>query len=200
MKKIVSLLFISVCLFGMAMPADAQIGFGVKGGLNLAGTPSTDFKDATEGSTGFFIGPMVELTVPFIGIGVDGALLYSQKGSKIGGESATQQGVEVPINLKYSVGLGSIASVFVAAGPDFYFNLKSKTDLKELKKIDYKAAELGINIGAGIKALGHLQVGLNYNIPVSSAKLIEKAIGTELPFSSSSYKNKVWQVSIAYLF
>jgi hypothetical protein len=96
--------------------------------------------------------------------------------------------------------LGSIASVFVAAGPNFYFNLKSKTDLKELKKIDYKAAELGINIGAGIKALGHLQVGLNYNIPVSSAKLIEKAIGTELPFSSSSYKNKVWQVSIVYLF
>ncbi|KAA6339110.1 hypothetical protein EZS27_012945, partial [termite gut metagenome] len=148
---------------------------------------------------GFFIGPMVELTVPIIGIGVDGALLYSQKGSKIDGENATQQGVEVPINLKYSVGLGSIASVFVAAGPDFYFNLKSKTDLKDLRKIDYKAAELGINIGAGVKALGHLQVGINYNIPVSSAKLIEKVAGIELP-SSSSYKNKVWQVSIAYLF
>ncbi|KAA6315589.1 hypothetical protein EZS27_033977, partial [termite gut metagenome] len=93
MKKIVSLLFIGVCLFGMAMPAGAQIGFGVKGGLNLAGAPSTDVKEATKGSTGFFIGPMVELTVPIIGIGVDGALLYSQKGSKIDGENATQQGV-----------------------------------------------------------------------------------------------------------
>ncbi|KAA6324715.1 hypothetical protein EZS27_025991 [termite gut metagenome] len=196
MKKIFKLLFIVACLFGLTIPAGAQIGFGVKGGLNLASAPSTNVKETTKGSTGFFIGPMAELTIPIIGIGVDGALLYSQKGSKIDGESATQQGIEVPINLKYSVGLGSIASVFVAAGPDFYFNLKSDSELKipsKNIKADYQAAELGFNLGAGVKALGHLQVGVNYTIPVSSAKLIEG-------ISSSSYKNKVWQVSVAYLF
>jgi hypothetical protein len=192
MKKIFKLLFIVACLFGLTIPAGAQIGFGVKGGLNLASAPSTNVKETTKGSTGFFIGPMAELTIPIIGIGVDGALLYSQKGSKIDGESATQQGIEVPINLKYSVGLGSIASVFVAAGPDFYFNLKSNSELNKDFKTNYQAAELGFNLGAGVKALGHLQVGVNYTIPVSSAKLIEATTG--------SYKNKVWQVSVAYLF
>ncbi|KAA6347749.1 hypothetical protein EZS27_004773 [termite gut metagenome] len=195
MKKIVRLLFIVACLFGMAMPAGAQIGFGVKGGLNLSRAPKTE--TSANGKVGFFIGPMAELTVPIIGLGVDGALLYSQKGGKIEGESAVQQGIEVPINLKYSIGLGSIASVFVAAGPDFYFNLKSDSKLKTIKA-DYNAAELGINIGAGVKALGHFQLGVNYTIPVSSAKLLEAATGAKIP--GSSYKNRVGQVSIAYLF
>ncbi|MGI6882427.1 hypothetical protein ACMY0K_13075 [Bacteroides sp. KG121] len=33
-------------------------------------------------STGFFIGPMAELTIPVIGVGIDAALMYSQRGNK----------------------------------------------------------------------------------------------------------------------
>ncbi|KAA6320758.1 hypothetical protein EZS27_029511 [termite gut metagenome] len=195
MKKIVKLLCIAVCIFGMAMPVGAQIGLGVKGGLNLSRAPKTTV--GANGKVGFFIGPMAELTIPIIGLGVDGAFLYSQKGGKIEEESAVQQGIEIPVNLKYSIGLGSIASIFVAAGPDFYFNLKSDSKLKTIKT-DYSAAELGINIGGGIKVLGHFQLGVNYTIPVSSAQVINATTGEKIP--SASYKNRVGQVSIAYLF
>ena len=61
MKKIFGALMIAVCI-GMAMPAQAQIHFGVKGGLNLSkasfSNVSENFKK--DNFTGFFIGPMAE--------------------------------------------------------------------------------------------------------------------------------------------
>lgn len=79
MKKIISALMMAVCI-GMAMPAQAQlIKFGVKGGVNLAKADlnTSDFK--TDNFTGFFIGPMAEVTIPLIGLGVDASLLFLSK-------------------------------------------------------------------------------------------------------------------------
>ncbi|MEG0456451.1 MAG: porin family protein, partial [Bacteroides sp.] len=121
MKKIMSVLLVAICLV-MAIPAQAQLKFGVKGGLNLAKADfnKSDFK--TDNFTGFFIGPMAELTIPVVGLGVDGALLFSQRGIKVEGESEKENGLEIPVNLKYTIGLGSLLGIYVAAGPDFYFN------------------------------------------------------------------------------
>ena len=74
----------------------------------------------SDNTTGFFFGPMAEVTIPVVGLGVDGALLYSQRGEN----DWKQQGIEIPVNLKYTIGLGSMLGVFVAAGPDFFFNFK----------------------------------------------------------------------------
>ena len=43
MKKIFGALMIAVCI-GMAMPAQAQLHFGVKGGLNLSKASFSDVK------------------------------------------------------------------------------------------------------------------------------------------------------------
>ena len=109
MKKIVSLLMVAVALM-MAAPAQAQlIKFGVKGGMNFSELDlnKKDVKAVTESSTGFFIGPMAEITLPIIGLGVDGALMYSQRNAELDGETVKQQGLEIPVNLKYTIGLGS---------------------------------------------------------------------------------------------
>ena len=101
MKKVFSILMVAVALM-VAAPAQAQlIKFGVKGGLNLT---EIDMKGSAnwweENTTGFFIGPMMEVTLPILGLGVDGAVMYSQRGKG----ATKQQGVEVPLNLKYSIG------------------------------------------------------------------------------------------------
>lgn len=190
MKKIFSLLLVAVCL-SMAMPAQAQLRWGVKGGLNLskASFNKSDFK--TDNFTGFFIGPMAEFTIPIIGLGVDGALLLSQKGIKVnkggGKETEREMGLDIPVNLKYNIGLGSMAGIYFAAGPNFYYNFKKDTESLERKK-----AQVGINLGAGVKLLRHLQVGINYNIPLSDT--------ATYTVSKESYKTKMWQVSAAYLF
>lgn len=195
MKKIFGVLMIAVCCLAMAMPAQAQLlKFGVKGGLNMT---KLKFEGMKDNSTGFFIGPMAEVTIPIIGLGVDGALLYSQKGDKLDGVGVDtkQAGLDIPINLKYSIGLGSMLGVYIAAGPDFYFNFKGDEKfVDEQETLEKKKAQVGINVGAGLKLLRHLQVGFNYNIPFGDSftwKNAGHAIGA---------KNKTWQVSAAYIF
>lgn len=194
MKKMISALLVAICLV-MAMPAQAQLKFGVKGGLNLAKADFNKSDLKTDNFTGFFIGPMAELTIPIVGLGVDGALLFSQRGIKLDGQSEKENGLEIPVNLKYTIGLGSLLGIYVAAGPDFYFNFAKDKSLGQNLTLNRKNAQVGINLGAGVKLLKHLQVGFNYNVPLGDSFTVEDA--TTALFSS---KTKVWQVSAAYLF
>ena len=123
MKKIISVLMVAVCLM-MAAPAQAQLHFGVKGGLNISKLSFS--KDAFKGDnkTGFFVGPMAEFTLPIIGIGADVAALYSQTDLGADGEKTMKlKTFAVPVNLKWSFGLGSMLGAYIAAGPQFDFNI-----------------------------------------------------------------------------
>ena len=76
MKKIVSVLMVAVALM-MAAPAQAQlIKFGVKGGMNFSklDTDAKILDDVMDNSTGFFIGPMMEVTLPLV-IGAEPSVL-----------------------------------------------------------------------------------------------------------------------------
>ena len=196
MKKIFGALMIAVCI-GMAMPAQAQIHFGVKGGLNLSKASFSNVGEnfKKDNFTGFFIGPMAEFNIPIVGLGVDASLLFAQRGIKVseGNDEYTikQNGIAIPVNLKYTIGLGSLAGIYLAAGPDFYFDFAGNKTIEGMRT-DKKKAEVGINVGAGLKLLNHLQVGANYNIPLGNTADIE---GT-----NPSYKTKTWQVSVAYIF
>ena len=120
--------------------------------------------------------------------GIDGALLYSQKGEN----EWKQQGIEVPVNLKYTIGLGSTLGVYLAAGPDFYFNLK------DIDWADVKTTQVGINLGAGVKLLRKLHVGITYQIPMGDTfEGMDLVSGVDKAISA---KTKTWQVSLAYIF
>ena len=183
MKKVISVMMVAVALM-MAAPAQAQlIKFGVKGGVNMS---ELDFDGGYEGNkdnaTGFFIGPMAEFTLPIVGLGIDGAVMFSQRGKN----ETKEQGFEVPVNLKYTIGLGSMAGVYLAAGPDFFFNLKD-FDVEGGKA---KKSQVAVNIGAGLKLLSKLQLGVTYQIPM----------GDSFEWKDAEGKNKTWQVSAAYMF
>ena len=195
MKKVLSVLMVAVALM-MAVPAQAQlIKFGVKGGMNFSKL-DTDVKswyDAKESSTGFFIGPMAEVTLPILGLGVDGALMYSQRGS---GE-VKQEGLEIPVNLKWSFGLGSMLGAYLAVGPDFFFNFNDTSH--EYMKM--KEAQVSINLGAGLKLLKKLQVGLTYQIPIQDSHYLTNiSLAPDAKASDVGAAQKTWQVSLAYIF
>lgn len=197
MKKIFGALMIAVCM-GMAMPAQAQLHFGVKGGLNLSKVSfsKNDFKG--DNKTGFFIGPMAEFTLPIVGIGIDAAALYSQTEMKVEG---MQPGVklktfEVPVNLKWSFGLGSMLGLYVAAGPQFGFNVGNKN----IQSFELKKSNTSFNVGAGVKLIRHIQLGVNYNFALGHTGVLEETLyGTDRG-EISKMKNNNWQVSVAYLF
>lgn len=192
MKKFFGVFLVAICCLAMATPAQAQLlKWGLKGGLSMS---KLDFKNGptSDNTTGFFIGPMAEFTVPVIGLGIDGALMYSQRGE----DEWKQQGIEIPVNLKYTIGLGSMLGVYVAAGPDFFFNFKDT----KWEGFDTEATQVGLNIGAGVKLIQHLQIGVNYQIPLGDSfswKGVGEALGDEI---GGNGKTKTWQISLAYLF
>ena len=192
MKKIISVLMVAVCLM-MAAPAQAQLHFGVKGGLNISKLSFS--KDAFKGDnkTGFFVGPMAEFTLPIIGIGADVAALYSQTDLGADGEKTMKlKTFAVPVNLKWSFGLGSMFGAYIAAGPQFGFNIGNK---KGFMDYELKKNNTTFNVGAGVKLIRHIQIGVNYNFALSHTATIETTNEEVIKI-----KNNTWQVSLAYLF
>lgn len=191
MKKIFSTLVIMVCLL-LAVPAQAQVKFGLKGGLDVS---KLDNK-VGDNTTGFFVGPMVDVTLPIIGLGIDVAALYSQSGLDVNNENSEKlKSIEIPVNLKWTLGLGSTLGVYVAAGPQFGFSIND--GWKQLMKESNKSF-VSVNVGAGLKLLRHLQVGVNYNIGASKLgdMIVESADGD----LRSNIRKNSWQVSLAYMF
>ena len=107
MKRIINVLLVAVCI-AMAMPAQAQL----KGGLNVSKVTFDSDLLKSDNMAGFFIGPMAEFTIPVVGLGVDGSLLFSQKGVKADSDASKQYGFDIPVNLKYNIGLGSLFGIY----------------------------------------------------------------------------------------
>lgn len=189
MKKIICTLGVALFCLCMSMPVQAQLlNWGVKGGVNK--TKIDWGKGNKDNMAGFFIGPMAELNIPIVGLGVDASVLFSQKGIKADDSNVKQYGVDIPVNLKYTFGLGSMLGIFVAAGPDFYFDFKGEQD-----GVERKRAQVGINVGGGVKLFKHLQVGINYNIPTGDHFSIKDALKGD-----TNGKDKTVQISLAYMF
>ncbi|MBO5750527.1 MAG: porin family protein [Bacteroidaceae bacterium] len=199
MKKIFGVIALAAA-FMFAVPAQAQLKFGVKAGLNVSKASLDKGVLSADNRTGFFVGPMAEFTLPIVGLGVDAALLYDNKSVKVGAEgetsSSTLHYIDIPINVKYTIGLGSLASVYGATGPQFSYNIGGKSILDGSYALN--DSDFSWNIGAGVKLLGHLQVGYNYNIALG--KTAEVKDDTAIDIIGKSFKNNTHQISVAYMF
>ncbi|MCD8236401.1 MAG: porin family protein [Prevotellaceae bacterium] len=199
MKKLFGIIMVAVAMF-VATPANAQFKFGLKAGLNVSKVSFDKdvAKNAIDSRTGFFVGPMAEFTVPIIGLGADVAVLYDNKGVEVDDVSETLQYIDIPINVKYSIGLGSIAGVYVATGPQFSYNIGGKQIFEN--EYSLKSSEFSWNVGAGVKLLGHLQVGYNYNIAIGKTGEVDNVVNAANELIKNDVKNNTHQISVAYLF
>ena len=198
MKKIVSAVAL-VALLMVSNTADAQLKWGLKGGLNISNISFDESVISKENRTGFFIGPMAEFTIPIIGLGVDGAILYDQKHVEVNGSDKAMHYIDIPINLKYSIGLGNLASVFVATGPQFSFAVGNKEySWSDLSTLSLNSSSFYWNVGAGVKLINHLQVGYNYSIPCGDTG--EWKTVNVSSIGNVDFKNGTHQISVAYLF
>lgn len=197
MKKVLHVILLLVVL-GVAAPVQAQLQWGIRGGVNLAKASFSGSDLKSDNFTGFFIGPAAEFTIPIIGLGIDGAILFSQTGIKAEGETLKRQSFEIPVNLKYNIGLGRILGVYVAAGPQFGIGLNDDEWKGTDGSFSFKKSNLSLNLGAGVKLLRHLQAGFTYNIPLGkTAEFDGVADAVEDAFSA---KLKTWQIHVAYMF
>lgn len=215
MKKLFTAAIVALSMMFGANNAQAQVQFGIKGGLNVT-SMSLD-KDKlldTENQAGFFIGPTVKFTLPIVGLGIDASALYDQREAKIKGDGDEKditsarlktQAINIPINLRYGVGLGSVANVFFFAGPQFGFNVgdKNKSIFQGAAEWKLKSSNFSVNVGLGFTVLSHLQVSANYNIACGKTGdvTVSDAAGATLQeMLGNSGKANAWQVGLAYYF
>ena len=77
----------------------------------------------SDNRTGFFIGPTAEFTLPLLGLGIDASAMYNQFGVDSEEGTSTKKSIEIPINLRWTVGFSSLVGAYVAVGPQFGFNV-----------------------------------------------------------------------------
>ena len=201
MKKILTLV---VLLATITVAAQAQVKFGVKGGLNITNMKFDNSVADKSNQAGFFIGPTVKFTLPVVGLGIDAAALYDQRSAKVSDETLKQQSIQIPINLRYGFGLGSAASVYIFAGPQFGFAIGDKTKeiINNVADWRLKDSNLSANVGLGLMLLNHLQVSANYNIALGTTGEVDvnSALGTTWDTAIGKAKANAWQISVAYYF
>ena len=172
-------LAIIIATFLCILPAHAQFNWGIKGGVNLGSNVLAVLNDDfnSRDYTGFCFGPKAEVRIPAIGIGIEAAAMFSQQGVALTENDVFRQNsFQIPLNLKYTLGLGDMANIFVAVGPEFGFNIgKGEQKLDNIivtegnnggvAAFEFKKSTLSFNLGIGATLLNHVQVGVNYHFP-----------------------------------
>ena len=192
-----------------AQTASAQLKFGLKGGVNITRMSFGNDLFEADNRSGFFVGPTVKFGLPIVGLGIDVSALYDQREAKFkdvftedGGRldaTMKQKAINIPVNLRYDIGLGSLAGVYLAAGPQFGFNIGDRdvTLFEDVAGWRLAKSVFSVNVGAGVMLLGHLQVGANYNIVCGKTGDVTFGDGVTSAFRGRSNS---WQVSAAYYF
>lgn len=207
MKKVITLV---VLIAAVSLTAQAQgLKFGVKGGLNISKMSFSKDVVSSDNKTGFFVGPSLKLSLP-AGFSADIAALYDERSTDVSGSKTTavegdiitstsgtetikQKSLQIPLNLRYNIGLSSLAGLYLAAGPQFGFPVADKLLKTEFGDYRLKDANLSINFGAGLSLMGHLEVGFTYNLAAGKS-------GEFKDWNDVDTHNNAWQISAAYYF
>ena len=211
MKKTTSLiiLLIGLCISTSVKAQDVE--FGIKAGLNVTDMKLSSELFKTTTRAGGFIGHTIKFTLPIVGLGVDVSALYDFRQAKVTDptsqeKTVKQQQIAIPVNFRYSVGLGSMASAFLSAGPQWGINIGEK-DFKWNRRSSYslKKSNFSINAGLGVTFMKHFEVSANYNIAVGKTAEVKalETIGNaaeQLIGIKTKSRNNSWQVAVAYYF
>jgi hypothetical protein len=214
MKKVLTLIVMAVAF---AMPSKAQVSFGVKGGLNFTNMSfdKGSIDDILKNKTGFFAGLTVRVSLPVPGLAIDGSALYDQREGDVevytvfsdndkSTEKLKSQSIQIPINLRYEIGLGESANVFIFAGPQVGFNIGDKTkDLwNDAAEWRLKTSNFSANVGLGFTIMSHLQLTANYNIALGKTGEVDfkSAVDKTWDTVKGDAKANSWQIALAYYF
>ena len=156
MKRVILVMIVLACWTGLT---NAQIRFGIKGGLNYDNFHFSSAKNdlQLDNSTGWHAGALLQFKVPIIGIGLQPELLYTVKKSDVNEKSNSVGYFEVPVNLRWGFNL-LVVKPYLLAGPYFSYatNLKGDTFKDKIERFDW-----GVGLGGGVE-IWKLQLGFRY--------------------------------------
>lgn len=203
MKNLRRVLVAIVAMVAVSTTASAQFSFGPRVGVAVNSLKfNTDVFDSSN-RTGFTGGVQLEFMIPAINLGFDASLMYVRRTSDVefvaGQEKVAKDYFEIPVNLKYKIGLpvvGSVISPYVFTGPSFAF-LTSGTAIKEA--YEAKKFDVSWNFGFGLQLFRKVQIAASYGLGLSKS-IVNKAIGSYEGGDIVNGKNRFWTITAAYLF
>ncbi|MDR0757608.1 MAG: PorT family protein [Tannerella sp.] len=194
-------LFLVLFISATAVLNAQNIRFGVKGGLNVSSVKFSEEVFDADNITGFHIGPIIEIMTPLPGIGLDGAVLFTQKGTGLRQKTIKNNFLEVPVNLKWKMIL-PLVKPYLSAGPYVGFRMagdKSWSDTYGdiVRQIESKNFCAGLNFAAGAEIVSWIQLSVNYNLGLTDHF---KTFDVNHPITSGSGKTRTWIISAAVFF
>lgn len=161
---LVSLIFI--------VPAQAQVGFGIKGGLNLSTLKVDDPELSYNSRTGYHAGIFLRGKFDKVGIQPE-VLLFTQSGDLESSLFGTAQErftyLSIPLMLKFY----PVAGLNIQLGPQFGFLLDGEREYDSFLGSGsediteyYKQSDVSVSVGGGYDFNFGLTLDLRYNIGI----------------------------------
>lgn len=164
-------ILLSFVLFA-ALPAKAQLGFGIKGGVNLTTLNIDDPELSYNSKTGYHAGVFLRARFDKVGIQPE-LLLFTQNGDIESSVFGTAQErftyLSVPVMLKFY----PVGGFNIQVGPQFGFLLDGEREYKTIlgggtQDITeyYKESDVSVSLGGGYDFDFGLGLDVRYNIGV----------------------------------
>jgi hypothetical protein len=163
---------VTVALLFVFQAATAQVGFGIKGGLNLTTLNVEDPELSYESRTGYHAGIFLRSKFDKVGIQPE-LLLFTQSGdlesSVFGSAQERFTYLSIPVMLKFY----PIAGLNIQVGPQFGFLIDGEREYDSFwgsgsKDITdhYKKSDVSVSVGGGYDTNFGLSLDVRYNIGV----------------------------------
>ena len=167
----------------------AQVGFGVKGGVNYNSesidNASVDVFEGAESKTGYHAGIWLRFKAPVVGVYIRPELVYTSLKSEVLYKGATTsynfQKIDIPVLLgKKFFGVGNL---FI--GPSFQYILSSDFSINDLSDVDAKGFTVGLQFGGGIE-LGKLGIDVRWERGFNGieSKFLDVSTDTSVTFDT----------------
>lgn len=216
MKRILSIVACAL----LAMTAQAQLKYGITGGLNISQIHlgDNDYKEyMNKTRPGFVVGPTAIFTIPKTPFGIDASALFDYRSARSKSTTLDTRvqctSFQFPINLRYNFQPPEMDMVdlFVFAGPQFGVNVGNKDqyiisgtnvdgdNLERRWKLNNSV--MSMNVGVGGIVMNHVLVRISYNFAFNAAADIYQVNldkGTSRRLTSG--KAHACQVVLGYLF
>lgn len=162
MKK---LSLVAFAIFVALMPiqtANAQVDFGIRGGLNFSGI--TGGKLTTESIITYQAGIYLSFSILDSPLSIQLETVYTQKGAKVSGKLIKLTYIQVPFLFRYSFQPREEVNPYLLFGPFVAFNIEDKNNVTDTPIGDnLNATTFGGLVAFGFEINDHFNIELRYS-------------------------------------
>ncbi|QTE23237.1 porin family protein [Polaribacter cellanae] len=191
MKKVILLICLTFA-FAFSQTSNAQVDFGLKGGVNYNNNGDVTFKSAgndvikgAKSKAGFHAGVWTRFKIPVVGLYLRPELVYTQVKSEYNNNNNSTTSykfkkLDVPVLLGKK--FFGIANAFI--GPSFQYILDDNFKFDGLSVKEFDKFSVGLQMGVGVE-FGRLGVDVRWERGLSSS---------EAKFANVSVDNRTNQI------